>query len=103
MDIVKCIQKVPVRVTDERWLHIIEEHSELSGRYYEILETISDPDEVYAGSHSELLAARKLGTKKYLIAVYKIATPDDGFLITAFMTKNSRWFKKRKCIWRRKS
>jgi hypothetical protein len=29
---------VPIRLTEERWFHITEEHSEMAGYYFEILE-----------------------------------------------------------------
>ena len=31
---------VPIRLTDERWTHITEEHCELAGLRLEVLETI---------------------------------------------------------------
>ena len=30
MDIVKSINGVPIRLTEERWVHIIENHDDLS-------------------------------------------------------------------------
>jgi hypothetical protein len=33
-----------IRLTDERWAHITEEHSELAGMRYEILEVVSQPE-----------------------------------------------------------
>jgi len=40
---------VPIRLTDERWAHIIEEHGELAGRRLELVETVADPTEIFAG------------------------------------------------------
>jgi hypothetical protein len=99
MEIAVSVQGVPIRVTDERWLHIIEEHSELSGLFYDILETIQNPDAVYQGHYSELLAVKKMGKRKFLVAIYKVVLPEDGFLITAFMTTRANWFGKRKLLW----
>jgi len=42
--------KVNIRLTDERWFHITEEHSEMAGLYFEVLETIESPEAVYLGS-----------------------------------------------------
>jgi len=34
---------VPIRFPEERWFHITEEHSEMAGYYFEVLETIEEP------------------------------------------------------------
>jgi hypothetical protein len=62
---------VPVRLTDERWAHIVEEHCELAGLRTEVLETVSNPTRIYAGGAGELLAGRKLETGKWLVVVYR--------------------------------
>jgi hypothetical protein len=36
--------EVPIRLTDERWVHISEEHAELAGYRLDVLETIREPD-----------------------------------------------------------
>jgi len=47
MDVVRSKNGVPIRLTDERWLHITEEHSEMAGYYFEALETVEEPDAIY--------------------------------------------------------
>ena len=37
---------VPIRLTDERWAHIFDEHRGLAGLRGEILETVSDAERV---------------------------------------------------------
>lgn len=49
MEIVQSKNRIPIRLTEERWLHITEEHTEMAGYYYEVLETIQDPDSIYIG------------------------------------------------------
>ncbi|MHC1574416.1 MAG: hypothetical protein ACXQTY_01225 [Candidatus Methanogasteraceae archaeon] len=39
MDVAKSKNGVPIRLTKERWFHITEEHSEMAGYYFEVLET----------------------------------------------------------------
>jgi hypothetical protein len=51
---------IPIQLTDERWAHITEEHSELAGLRPEVLETIAHPKAVYAGGAGELLAVREM-------------------------------------------
>ena len=50
LDLVTCISGVPVRLTDERWAHIVEEHNELAGLRLYDLEALSMSDKVVAGS-----------------------------------------------------
>jgi hypothetical protein len=43
-----------IRLTDERWAHITEEHCELAGLRMEVLETVSQPERILAGGEGEL-------------------------------------------------
>lgn len=43
MDTVQSKNGVPIRLPDERWIHITEEHSELAGYYFEVFETVNEP------------------------------------------------------------
>lgn len=57
MDVVKSRNDVPIRLTEERWLHITEEHSELAGYYFEVLEAVKGPVAIYEGKAGECIAA----------------------------------------------
>lgn len=48
MESVKSISSVIIRLTDERWIHITENHPEMAGFYDEVLDTIEAPQSVYA-------------------------------------------------------
>ena len=37
------------RLTEERWIHITEEHTEMAGYYFEVLETVEGPEEFMRG------------------------------------------------------
>lgn len=41
---------VLIRLTDERWAHIVEEHCELAGLREEVLQTITEAEAVFAGA-----------------------------------------------------
>ncbi len=41
--VVTSKNSIPLRVTDDRWTHITEEHCELAGMRLEVLETIAQP------------------------------------------------------------
>jgi hypothetical protein len=49
MEVVLSKNGVPIRLTDERWLHITEEHSEMAGYYFEALEIVKAPEAIYEG------------------------------------------------------
>ena len=49
MDVAKSKNGVPIRLTEERWIHITEEHSEMAGYYFEVLETVEEPEAIYEG------------------------------------------------------
>jgi hypothetical protein len=40
---------VPIRLTDERWRHITEEHGELTDLRSEMMETVANPAEILPG------------------------------------------------------
>ena len=45
---------VSIRLTDERWSHISEEHAELAGHKLDALEAVSDAERILAGNAGEL-------------------------------------------------
>jgi len=95
---VSSINGISVRLTAERWAHIVEEHCELAGMREDVLETVSCPDWIFKGGYDEYLAVRKFKSGKYLVAVYR-EVDDDGFIITAFLTKRISYLNKKERIW----
>jgi hypothetical protein len=89
---------VPIRLTDERWIHIAEEHAELAGYRLEVLVTIRDPERIVAGNAGELLATRTQQDGKLLVVVYRELV-SDGFVITAFLTRRPASLNRRRQIW----
>ena len=89
---------VPIRLTDERWVHIREEHAELAGYRLEVLETIRDPGRIVAGNTGELLAIRSQRDGKLFVVVYRELL-SDGFVITAFLTRRPASLNRRRQIW----
>lgn len=102
MEIALSVNKVPIRLTDERWIHIVENHDELAGLKFEVLETVSKPDFITEGWQDELVAVRSTD-KKHIVVIYKETSKNDGFIITAFLTKRIRQIKKRKILWQKQS
>lgn len=89
---------VSIRLTDERWAHITEEHCEIAGLRSEVLETVLQPERILVGGDGELIALRELEQGKYLVVVYREQV-DDGFIITAFVTRRERSLSKRRQLW----
>ncbi len=46
MLIVTARSGIPVRLTEERWNHIVSRHPEMLDRREQVLETLADPDMV---------------------------------------------------------
>ena len=101
MDVAKSKNNVPIRLTEERWFHITEEHSELAGYYFEVLEAVENPEAIYQGKGGEYIAIREMEKGEYIAVVYRELSNEDGFVITAFLTKRRRQFKKRQKLWER--
>jgi hypothetical protein len=95
---VASVNNILIRLTDERWSHITEEHSELAGMRFEVLETIVNPTKIYKGSFYELLATREIEPGKFLVVVYR-ESELNGFIITAFLTRRIKSLEKRELIW----
>ncbi len=84
MDITYSVKDVPIRLSYERWFHIIENHDELASYYFEVLETVEKPDFIARGNKGSLKAARNMGKDKWLVVLYKEISKNDGFIITAY-------------------
>ena len=90
---------IPIRLTDERWAHIAEEHAELAGFRDEVLETVSNAERVLLGGAGELLAVRMFEPGKAMVVVYKETGSDDGFIVTAFLTRRLASLDRREQVW----
>jgi len=90
MLIVRSHNGIPIRLTEERWAHIIKRHPEMENLREGVLETLVEPEIIQQGDYGELLAIRfypeTLLTSKYLVVVYREVSPDDGFILTAYLT-----------------
>jgi len=93
---------VPIRLTDERWQHIASRHPEMKDYRKQVLETLGDPDCVQQGDFGELLAVRMYGglnLGRHVVVVYRETGPDDGFVLTAYVT--DRPSSRRTVLWKR--
>ena len=94
---------VPIRLTRERWQHIVSEHSEMSECQLEILRTVEYPDFIQEDPSGSLLAFRRFDNSplngKYMVVAYRETDPTDGFIITAHPAR--RTSNRRRTIWSR--
>lgn len=97
MEIAHSVNRVPIRLTYERWYHITENHDDLASYFYDVLETIQEPDFIVRGNKGSLKATRKIGKKEWLVVIYKELSKRDGFIITAYFLDTKP---KGKIIWR---
>ncbi len=87
-----------IRLTDERWAHIVEEHGELAGMRARVLATVSNAQRS-CGRAGALLAIQRLEAGKSLVVVYRERDAFDGFVITAFVTRRLAALDRRKQLW----
>lgn len=98
MDVVYSVDHVPIRLTAERWFHIVENHDDMAGHYDNVLITIENPDFILRGFRNSLIAVRGAGRNRYLNVVYKRTSEEDGFVITAYFTHK---IDRNKAIWKK--
>jgi len=98
MDVANSVNGVPIRLTYERWYHIVENHDELASYFHDVLETIQGPEFIFRGNRGTLKAARSLGKRKWMAVVCREVSGDDGFVITAYVLDARP---KGKIVWRR--
>ncbi len=103
MIIIKSIRNIPIRLSVERWNHIIKRHPEMKRQKGKVLKTIEKPDLIQEGDFGELLAIKFFRstplTSKHLVVIYKEVSEEDGFIITTYFTNQPS--QRRKTIWKR--
>jgi hypothetical protein len=98
LDTVRSRSGIPIRLTDERWAHIVEEHNELAGMRFDVLETVAEAERVVLGGAGECLAFREHELGKWLVVVHR-ELAEDGFIITAFLTRRIAPLNRRRLLW----
>jgi hypothetical protein len=99
MEIAFSVNRVPIRLTEERWNHIVNARDELAGYQDDCLLTIENPDLILAGHRGSLKAVKGYGRSRYLTVVYKELSPNDGFVITAYFVRK---INRGSMVWRRR-
>ena len=103
MLIVHSHNGVPVRLTEERWQHVVRRHPDMETQRERVLETLAEPDMIQEGDFGTLLAARLYPetplTRKDLVVVHRETSSEDGFVLTAYLA--SQLSARRDTLWKR--
>lgn len=100
MEIINYVNDIPIRLTDERWRHIVENHNDMAGYYYEVLETVENPRWIFEEDEDDVWAVKLMTDRKALLVIYKESKEqNDSFIITAFLTTKLNKLLKRKILW----
>lgn len=101
LGIVTSKNGVKIRLTDERWKHITTSHIEVRLKDHKrVLNVVKNPEVIFKGDVGELLAVCKLHRKKiWIVVAYKELDEDDGFILTSYLTTDSKWLFKREILW----
>jgi len=96
----ESINGVPIRLTDERWEHILDSHPELASYRETILDAVENPDYILASSRGALAAVVVVGRKAFLHVFYVERSWRDGFIISAWIEER---MDKTKIVWRKEN
>ncbi len=97
---VKSRNSGTIHLSSERLEHITKSHPEiLKSGYLTILKTVEKPDMILTGERGELSAVIRQKVKdRWFVVIYK-EEGRNGFVITAYVTTDTKWLLKRKIIW----
>jgi hypothetical protein len=98
LETVHSLNNVPIRLTDERWEHIVDSHPYMSRYYEDMLDALYDPEYILPGHRGSLIAVVILRKKEILHVMYRELNRNDGHIITAYIKTS---FDKKKAIWPR--
>ena len=92
--------KIKIRLSGERLNHILSNHPEMVEFVLDLPKVIENPDIIFEGENKEYIAVKSRNSF-HLVVVYREASKEDGFVITAFKTRSIQYLLKRKIIWKK--
>lgn len=99
MEIAYSISGVPIRLTTERWDHIVVNKPYMHAFDDAILKAIERPTVILRGYAGSYVAVLNLARDRFLHVVYKEVSAEDGFVITAYVSSK---YNRGSVIWPRK-
>lgn len=100
-EIVVSKNGVPIRLPEERWIHIVENHDDVAGYMDDVLGVVENPDLIIKGYREALIALKQISANKFLAVVYKEIEMVDGFIITAYFSSKIK-LEREVILWKRK-
>jgi hypothetical protein len=100
LGIADSVNGVPIRLTDERWEHILDSHPELASYRETILDAVENPDYILASRRRALAAVVVLGRKAFLHVFYLEKGRLDGFILSARVEEK---MDRANIVWRKES
>jgi len=100
LGIADSVNGVPIRLTDERWEHILDSHTEMASYQETILDAVENPDYILTSRRGALAAVVVLGRKAFLHVFYVEKGRHDGFILSAYLEGE---MDKAKIIWRKEN
>jgi hypothetical protein len=94
------VNGVPIRLTEERWEHILDSHPELASYRETILDAVEKPDYILASRRGALAAVVVLGRRAFLHVFYVEKGRRDGFILSALVEEK---MDKAKIVWRKEN
>lgn len=95
--VVQSNNGVPIRLTNERWEHIVDTRPYMRNYMDQALDTVEDPHFILRAPGGILVAVKSYGRKNWLHVIYRELSRKDGFIITAYI-KDS--YNRDAIIWR---
>ena len=82
-------------------MHIVSHHNEMAAYYFEVLEIVAGPERIFEGNEGELIAVKEHSPGKYFVVIYMEINGEDGFVITAFLTRRIKQIERRRMLWQK--
>jgi len=93
-----------IKLSEERWYHIVEPHDYMAGNQDIIFETLESPDIIVEGRKKEFIALKYYAkisiSEKHAVVIYK-ELDNEGFVITAFMTSKPEGMMQKGVVWKK--
>ena len=71
LGIAHSVNGVPIRLTDERWEHILDSHPDLASYRETILDAVENPDYILASRRGALGAVGRFGTEGFSLRLLR--------------------------------
>ena len=98
LGIADSVNGVPIRLTDERWEHILDSHAELASYRETILDAVENPDYILTSRRGAAVVV--FGRKAFLHVFYVEKGRHDGFTLSARVDEK---MDKAKIVWRKEN